>query len=979
GSDQRGTIFGAYELSKQIGVSPWYWWDDIPPRRQSALYVLPGPHSQGEPAVKFRGFFINDENPTTGRWATKKFGPGKAVVPKPTCDSTGKCSTTNISYPGGLTHEYWEKVFEVALRMKANYVWPAVWGRQFADDDPENLPTARDYGIVVGTSHEAPMMRGIEEWKIRVDATTRDSSGNVTHQGTDPWGGNGEWAWTRNPESLKKYWREGIQRMTDIGFDGVVTLAMRGTGDVAADETGKIDVLSQVLDAQRQIITEVTNKPITSTPQVWLLYKEVQTYWDKGMRPKGDDVTVIWCDDNWGNMRKLQDAAEPERGGGYGIYYHFDYVGAGRNYKWIDTNLLPNIWEQLNLVYKYKVDRLWVVNVGDMKNEEMPLQFFLDYAWNPERWPTEKLGAWEEQWAEQQFGSAHAKDIANILHEYEKLQSDRKPELTNRKITLVDPTKDFATVLAEATAKNAADPKVSIASEVGKQIRNSDEAYFAKDASGTLLPPEQRTYYDDNPFSLTAYRELETVVAKWNKLAADTESVKTALLAESPTLADAYYQLVEYQVDASANLYELRLAQFKNILYAAQGRAATNDLAKAAEDRLASDKAMSDYYNNTLARGKWSGWQTQPKIGYGDQDRYGSNAPWQQPELKDEAIEDALFPLVKRLDVSTLPAALGVAVEGSDTAVTTGAASALPTFSPYQTQAAQYLELFNRGTGSVAFEVKAPAWLTVKLTPNVTTLDETNKQVRAEFAVADWAVVPAGVTADTVTIAAPNGGAVVVTVPVKLERPAIPAGFAGFVESNGYVSVEAEHFSKAVPDASTAGAAISWLRIPDICRTGSGLTPMPVDAPAQIPAATGNTPHLEYQVYLANGAASQPITVWAYLSPRNNVRRSAAGGKTISGVGDGLRYAVSVDNGEPQTVDINVGCDDINLNNPWAWHTSDNVNRTATKHTVSGPGVHTVKFWMVDPTVVVQKLVVDTGTGELRESYFGPPESYQKK
>ncbi len=894
------------------------------------------------------------------------------MVKKPTCDNAtgttanpaGTCTYTDVTYTSGLVHQYWEKVFEAALRMKANYVWPAVWGRQFADDDPENLKTVADYGIVLGTSHEAPMMRGIEEWNIRVDPTTRDSSNVVKHYGTDPWGGNGEWSFARNPEALKKYWQEGIQRMATIGFDGVVTLAMRGTGDLANADTGT-DILQQAVKAQQQILADVLKKPMSQIPQAWLLYKEVQTFWDRGMRPQ-DDATVIWCDDNWGNMRKLQDATEKERAGGYGIYYHFDYVGAGRNYKWADTNLLPNIWEQLNLVYSYGVDRVWVVNVGDMKNEELPLQFFIDYAWNPERWPVSRLEAWGEQWAEQQFGAGYAHEIAALLHEYSKLQSDRKPELTNRKITV--------------------DPAIDIESKPGDAVTNSDEAYFAaKYVDGGTIPAaeaQNRPDYDHSPFSLTNYRELETVVANWQALAAETKRVEALLLGGNPEYKDSFYELVGYQIYASANLYELRLAEFKNILYAKQGRAATNAMRDLAQQGLAKDSDMSTFYNTQLAGGKWKDWQTQPKIGYGDQDRY-ANASWQQPEKDNEALTDELFPKVKTLDLQG-PGKLGVAVDGSEQATVLANATVstptLPTFAAYQAQPAQYIEIFNGGGQSLTFTLDMPAWLTVELTPNTQVLDSTTKEVRAEFKV-NWALAPQGTATGVVhvgTATTGDAGTQTIDVPVKLENPAIPAAGIGFIESNGYVSIEADHYDRMVESA-----AVSWLRIPDIGRTGSGLTPLPVNAATQKPTAGGSTPHLEYKVYLTSGGAvdagaNKQVTLWTYLSPRNNVQRKAPDGASISKSGNGLRYAVSIDDGVPQEVDINKGCDDIYLNKPWAWHTSDNINRTATTHTVKGAGSHTVKFWMVDPTVVVQKLVLDTGTGEFRDSYFGPPESLRK-
>src|SRR3954447_15118910 len=411
GSDQRGTIYGIYETSKEIGVSPWYFWDDVPAAHHDTLLVAPGRHTQGTPAVKYRGFFINDENPQLGRWAPRYFGPGLAP-----------------GFPNGFNHLFYAKVFETMLRLKANYLWPAVWGRAFAEDDPLNHATAKAYGVVMGTSHEAPMMRGIEEWN-------RHATG-----GHDPYGGTGAWSFRRNAEAIKRYWADGIRRMVDEDFEGVVTLGMRGNGDVGLPDGDGIELMQQIIASERRILGDVTHRDVTKIPQVWTLYKEVQRYWDKGLRAP-DDVTVVFTDDNWGNLRKLPDPSLPKRSGGYGLYYHFDYVGGGRNYKWVDTSLLPNVWEQLNQSYTSGIDRLWVVNVGDLKNDELPTQFFLDYAWNPRRWPVERLPEWERAYAAQNFGPERAPAIAQVLADYEHLQARRKPELLNRRITL-DPTKD---------------------------------------------------------------------------------------------------------------------------------------------------------------------------------------------------------------------------------------------------------------------------------------------------------------------------------------------------------------------------------------------------------------------------------------------------------------------------------------------------------------------------------------------------------
>jgi hypothetical protein len=876
GSDQRGTVYGAYDVSKQVGVSPWYWWDDVPARHSNALYVLPGRHTQGTPVVKYRGFFINDENPNLGTWAPATFGPGLAP-----------------GQPGGFNHLFYEKVFETLLRLKANYLWPAVWGRAFAEDDPQNHATAKRYGVVMGTSHEAPMMRGIEEWNRHAVPAVRDSNGNIVTPGHDPYGGTGEWSFRRNADAVQAYWTDGVRRMVDQDFEGVVTLGMRGNGDVSLPDGDGMELMENIIGSERQILGQVTGRDVTTIPQVWTLYKEVQRYWDRGLRAP-DDVTVVFTDDNWGNMRKLPDPSLPPRGGGYGMYYHFDYVGGGRNYKWVDTINLANTWEQLHTAYSYGVDRLWVANVGDLKNEELPLQLFLDYAWNPNNLPLDRLPAWERQYAAQNFGPQHAGAIAEVLHDYGTLQSRRKPELLNRRIT-VDPAN-----------------------------------------------PNAITYDDQgNPFYLENYREMDRVTGDWQRLAAEAERIGRAL---PPSYQDAYFELVLYAVKATANLYALRNAEFTNILYARQGRAATNDLAEVTEARFADDLALADHYNHAIAGGKWNNFQLQPHIDYGDVARYGPNAPWQQPELNNVALPDVIFPAVQRIQ---LPAGadMGVAIDGSDKwwpAEPTPAT--LPEFSPYQSQPAQYIEVFNRGTTAFDYRIQPAApWLHVS--PSRGTI---GKQVRSTVLV-DWSRAPKGTSQVPITITGPNGASVVVQAVVRNTGPArSPRGT--FVEANGYVSMNAEHPSRVVG---------GWLPIPDLGRDSFGMQPTPVTAPRQTPG--GDSPRLEYTMDLTTAG---PVTVWTYLSPRNNVHPT-----------DGLTYAISVDGAAPQLVNVTTatGANDTTMNRQWERNTSDNVNRTATTHLISAPGLHVLKIWMVDPTVVVQKLVVDTGGQQ--PSYLGPPES----
>jgi len=378
GSDKRGTTFGIYDLSKQIGVSPWYWWADVPAKKSNSLFVS-GRYVSGEPAVKYRGIFINDEEPALGRWAVEKYG--------------------------GFNHSFYEKVFELILRLKGNYLWPAMWWAGFNADDPLNPQLADEYGVVMGTSHHEPMMRAHAEWKKT---------------------GVGEWNYETNAPTLQKFWREGIERMGTR--ESIVTLAMRGDGDMAMSADTKTALLERIVKDQRDIIQDVTKNDATKIPQLWAIYKEVQDYYDKGMRVP-DDVTLLFCDDNWGNIRKLPKIDDKPRSGGYGIYYHFDYVGDPRNYKWLNTNPIIKVWEQMHLAYSYGVDRIWIVNVGDIKPMEFPISFFLDYAWDPKKWNQNNVEEYTRQWSEQQFGKEYATDIADIISKYTKFNGRRKPEL----------------------------------------------------------------------------------------------------------------------------------------------------------------------------------------------------------------------------------------------------------------------------------------------------------------------------------------------------------------------------------------------------------------------------------------------------------------------------------------------------------------------------------------------------------------------
>jgi len=370
GSDKRGTVFGIYELSQQIGVSPWYYWADVPIIHRDELFVKSGEYTDGEPNVRYRGLFLNDEAPCLTTWVKNTFG---------------------TDYGG---HEFYEKVFELILRLKGNFLWPAMWGWAFYADDPENSKLADQMGIIIGTSHHEPMARNHQEW--------------ARHRRE-----YGAWNYDTNQQVLDRFFREGIERMKHT--DDIVTIGMRGDGDEAMSKDADTKLLEKIVENQRKIIKEVTGRPAKETTQVWALYKEVLDYYDKGMRVP-DDVLILLCDDNWGDIRRVPNLKERQHPGGWGLYYHVDYVGAPRNSKWLNVTPSQNMWEQLTLASDYGLDRMWVLNVGDLKPMEYPITLFMDMAWNPRSVSPDVVSTHTRPFCVQQFGEDQADEAARILN-----------------------------------------------------------------------------------------------------------------------------------------------------------------------------------------------------------------------------------------------------------------------------------------------------------------------------------------------------------------------------------------------------------------------------------------------------------------------------------------------------------------------------------------------------------------------------------
>jgi hypothetical protein len=839
GSDKRGTIFGIYDLCEQIGVSPWYWWADVVPEKRDFLFVKPGRYMQS-PSVRYRGIFLNDEYPNLTRWVAKKYG---MVTP-----------SENPPIPNDVANynsKFYARIFEVILRLKGNYLWPAMWNNAFNEDDPENARLADEYGIVMGTSHQEPMIRAQKEWDRRYQKTL------------------GYWNYAKYPDTIKNFWREGIRR--NKNFESIITIGLRGANDTEMAPGGPEEnktLLENIVEEQRKIIAEEMDPDVTKVPQAWCLYKEVLDYYKAGMRVP-DDVTLLWAEDNWGNVRRLPTPEERKRSGGAGVYYHFDYHGGPRSYQWINTSPIPKIWDQMALSKQYGADRIWIVNVGHFKGYEFPMEYFLKLGWNSEKWTNSNLMEFTKQWAAREFGEAYAGEIAHIMSQYSKFNGRRKPE---------------------------------------------------------LLTP--------STYSLIHYCEAERVIEDYNAITAKAEEIFKKIPKEKQ---DAYYQLILFPTKASALVNELYLAAARNALYARQGRASANYFATETQRLFTADTSLMGYYNRQFANGRWNHFMDQAHLGY---------TSWNDPPVNSlRAI---------KLTENEIPdiASMGLVVEGSDAVWPEYPDRALlPSFDKFNRQK-RYFEIFNKGTQTFDFKVEcSKPWIVASESTGTIT-----KDTRIWVAI-DWEMAPKGFLTDSISVIANHKR---VSIHLKIVNPSNPSltDLQGFVEGAGYVSMEAEHYTRNLDAGSS-----KWIKIEDYGHTLSG---MRASAEANAPAADPgkNAPCLEYRMYLFSSGVANVQTI---CSPVLNFMPDRA-----------IRYAVSVDNEPAQIVTlVPEKYDAQNGNRDWEKSVSDNARFGNSKHNVSGEGYHTLKIWMIDPGVVIQKIVVDFGG--VKPSYLGPPESFYKK
>jgi len=620
-------------------------------------------------------------------------------------------------------------------------------------------------------------------------------------------------------------------------------------------------LLQRTIADQRRILAEEMHTDPSGVPQLWALFTEVQKFYEHGLRPP-DDVTLLWTDDNTGNLRRLPTADERKRRGGAGIYYHFDMHGGPYAYQWINTNPFPKIAEQMNLAYEYGATNIWIVNVGDLKPLELPIEFFLRFAWNPAALTKDRIADYSLRWAERDFGPDHAAEIAELTARYAKYNGWRKPE---------------------------------------------------------VVKPET--------FSQLNFTEAERVEAAWHDVAERAEKLYAVL---PPEQRDAFYQLVLHPAKASALVAEMNIVAGRNLLFAKQGRASTNALAARVRELFLQDRAMSDYYNHQLAGGKWNHLMDQTHLG-----QFSWEPPIVDvmPAVSEVLLEDNdHFGVSVEGDVNTWPGHFGDAV--------------LPAFDSFQPRRS-YLDIFAMGKRAVDFAVSAgQPWI-------VLTKDPAPRLDARYWVEIDWPNAPAGSSIGLIQIKGDNR-TVDVKVPVtKATAEQWQAAKGRYASLTGPIA-----FAATATATKTAVGGIRWEEIPDYGRGDAALAIYPVTAASILPPAPA--PQLEYPVYLPRSGTWEVTLVL---------------GPVMDFVPDrGMRIAVSFDDESPQVLDLFANREaETFLGRDWMSQvTRDNVRSLRSSHKLQSAGPHTLKIAMVDPGIVVQKIILNDR--KLPESYFGPPE-----
>lgn len=854
GNDKRGTIYGLFHLSEMLGVSPFVDWCGLMPPKQEKIELREDMACiSKEPSVRYRGFFINDEWPAFGNWCNHNFG--------------------------GFNAKAYDHVFELLLRLKGNYLWPAMWSARFADDGPGllNAELADEYGIIMGMSHHEPCLRQGEEYKYL--------------RGKNSVYGDA-WNFRTNREGITKFWEDGLKRSGK--FENVITVGMRGEADTAimgknATLEDNIQLLRDVLKTQKKLIQEHVNPDLTRVPRMIALYKEVEEFFYGDEKTKGlmgaeelEDVILMLCDDNYGNLRTLPTEEMRKHAGGYGMYYHLDYHGWPVSYEWINSSYLPKIWEQMSMAYDFGVRELWMVNVGDIATQEFPLSFFLDMAYDFDRWGSRALNCTQEytrKWVRQQFGSVEEETqdtIADILEQYTKIIHRRRPEALNPE---------------------------------------------------TYHPVQEKE-------SSRIFEEAEQLLKK-------LQDVYETIEKTNPQNLSAFIALVYYPAFGTMNLVKMQILAGWNHYYANLGAVCANDYVDEVERCMEQDRKAVEMYHQ-MDQGRWYGMGMSQHIGF---------THWNEDECRNPVVM-RVIPLKKR---SILVAADGTAQHAEGSPWLDNTMKLKDFLNPDCTRAS--VTLYSRSDLKAEYKVlKKPGWLSVE--PMEGWLDGVSqKKVRLNLTLIKQRLPETNqdTIQDSLEIATPEGKCEI-TVPVYTGNLQDKKNV--FVDTMGYLSIEAAHYVNSVP-GNYKDRQVKFENLQGYGKTNSAMKAFPSDA-CTVPGQ--DAPYLEYQFVLEESGTYEAEF---YMQPSNPVTRE-----------NQLLYAVRIN--EEMTETVNAVEKDYQVGDQaekWAEGVLSQIRR----QTVSikcRAGFNTLRVYHVTPGFVLEKIVIYPMGEKPEESYLGPAETY---
>lgn len=854
GSDKRGTIYGLFHLSEMLGVSPFVDWCGLMPPKQEKIELREDMACiSKEPSVRYRGFFINDEWPAFGNWCNHNFG--------------------------GFNAKAYDHVFELLLRLKGNYLWPAMWSARFADDGPDllNAELADEYGIIMGMSHHEPCLRQGEEYKYL--------------RGKNSVYGDA-WNFRTNREGITKFWEDGLKRSGK--FENVITVGMRGEADTAimgknATLEDNIQLLRDVLKTQKKLIQERVNPDLTKVPRMIALYKEVEEFFYGNEKTKGlmgaeelEDVILMLCDDNYGNLRTLPTEEMRKHAGGYGMYYHLDYHGWPVSYEWINSSYLPKIWEQMSMAYDFGVRELWMVNVGDIATQEFPLSFFLDMAYDFDRWGSRALNCTQEytrKWVRQQFGSVEEETqdtIADILEQYTKIIHRRRPEALN------------------------------------------PETYHP------VQEKESSRIFEEEEQLLKKLQDVYETIEKTN-----------------PQNLSAFIALVYYPAFGTMNLVKMQILAGWNHYYANLGAVCANDYGDEVERCMEQDRKAVEMYHQ-MDQGRWYGMGMSQHIGF---------THWNEDECRNPVVM-RVIPLKKR---SILVAADGTAQHAEGSPWLDNTMKLKDFLNPDCTRAS--VTLYSRSDLKAEYKVlKKPGWLSVE--PMEGWLDGVSqKKVRLNLTLIKQRLPETNqdTIQNSLEIATPEGKCEI-TVPVYTGNLQDKKNV--FVDTMGYLSIEAAHYVNSVP-GNYKDRQVKFENLQGYGKTNSAMKAFPSDA-CTVPGQ--DAPYLEYQFVLEESGTYEAEF---YMQPSNPVTRE-----------NQLLYAVRIN--EEMTETVNAVEKDYQVGDQaekWAEGVLSQIRR----QTVSikcRAGFNTLRVYHVTPGFVLEKIVIYPMGEKPEESYLGPAETY---